>query len=138
VEHGGSQNQGLRARVREAGAQSKWRATMSRSSVKSITALAALVAAASVLSSAAAQRGASRPAPADELEQNFLAEHEIGRRYQIDPADLSAPKTGPIVTDRPLTIPYTRAAAAGAARLYGDTIRDRACQSAAAPGSAQW
>ena len=42
-----------------------------------------------------------------ELKRNFAAEHEIGRRYHIDPADLPAPKTGPIVTDRPLIIPYS-------------------------------
>ena len=41
-----------------------------------------------------------------DLKQNFSAEHEIGRRYHIDPADLPAPKTGPIVTDRSLIIPY--------------------------------
>ena len=42
----------------------------------------------------------------DELALNFLAEHEIGRRFQIDPADLPAPKTGPIVTNRSLIVPY--------------------------------
>ena len=42
-----------------------------------------------------------------ELKRNFAAEHEIGRRYHIDPADLPAPKTGPIVTDRPLIVPYS-------------------------------
>ena len=42
-----------------------------------------------------------------DLKQNFSAEHEIGRRYHIDPADLPAPKTGPIVTDRSLIIPYS-------------------------------
>jgi hypothetical protein len=44
--------------------------------------------------------------PKDELAQNFLAEHEIGRRFHIDPNDLPAPKTGPIVTDRSLIVPY--------------------------------
>jgi glucose/arabinose dehydrogenase len=42
----------------------------------------------------------------DTLAQNFAAEHEIGRRFQIDPNDLPAPKTGPIVTNRSLTLPY--------------------------------
>lgn len=48
------------------------------------------------------------PAPAtDDLTQKFLAEHEIGHRFRIDPSDLPAPKTGRIVTNRPLTIPYS-------------------------------
>ena len=43
----------------------------------------------------------------DALKQNFLAEHEIGRRYQVDPDSLPPPKSGSIVTNRPLTLPYT-------------------------------
>src|ERR1700733_5365293 len=43
----------------------------------------------------------------DALKQNFANEHELGRRIRIDPANLPAPKTGPIVTNRPLTIPYS-------------------------------
>jgi glucose/arabinose dehydrogenase len=43
----------------------------------------------------------------DDLKQNFLKEHEPGRRIRIDPADLPAPKTGPIVTNRPLIVPYS-------------------------------
>ena len=42
----------------------------------------------------------------DALTQNFQIQHEIGRRFRIDPADLPAPKTGPIVTNRPLIVPY--------------------------------
>jgi glucose/arabinose dehydrogenase len=42
----------------------------------------------------------------DELAQNFQAEHEIGRRYHFDPNDLPPPKTGPIVADRSLVVPY--------------------------------
>ena len=42
----------------------------------------------------------------DDLKQNFLKEHELGRRIRIDPADLPAPKTGPIVTNRVLIVPY--------------------------------
>jgi len=55
--------------------------------------------------SAAAQQG-SEPATEEELKQNFAAEHEIGRRFQIDPNNLPAPKTGPIVTNRSLVVPY--------------------------------
>ena len=49
---------------------------------------------------AAQQKQARDPA------QNFLAEHEIGRRFHIDPNNLPAPKTGPIVSNRPLVAPY--------------------------------
>src|SRR6266403_3406435 len=66
-------------------------------------ALTALAAGAFALSAAAADQA---PAPKDELAQNFVAEHEIGRRFQIDPANLPAPKTPPVVTNRSLIVPY--------------------------------
>jgi len=44
---------------------------------------------------------------ADDLKHNFAAQHEIGRRFRIDPAELPAPKTSPIVSNRPLTLPYS-------------------------------
>jgi glucose/arabinose dehydrogenase len=49
-----------------------------------------------------------KPAPdaKDELAEHFQAEHEIGRRFHFDPADLPAPKTPPIVTNRSLIVPY--------------------------------
>src|SRR5271170_7202898 len=61
-----------------------------------------------VLPSAGAQQSDPRRSASaeDRLSQNFLIEHEIGRRFRIDPADLPAPKTGPIVTNRPLIAPY--------------------------------
>src|SRR6201986_3759897 len=43
----------------------------------------------------------------DALKQNFANEHELGRRIRIDPANLPAPKTGPVVTNRPLIVPYS-------------------------------
>jgi glucose/arabinose dehydrogenase len=66
------------------------------------------------LSHVAAQRGdVTCQAPPDgaattdeTLRQNFVAEHESGRRFRIDPSDLPAPKAGLVVTDRPLTKPY--------------------------------
>src|SRR5215831_5509213 len=67
------------------------------------------------LSQVAAQRGdPARQTPPDvaatttdeALRQSFVAEHEIGRRFLIDPSDLPAPKTGLVVTNRSLTIPY--------------------------------
>jgi glucose/arabinose dehydrogenase len=83
---------------------------MARNAGFSLIALAVIAGAAVVLSSAVAQKKPT-PDPAsgakDEPAQNFLAEHEIGRRFHIDPSDLPAPKTGPIVTDRSLIVPYS-------------------------------
>ena len=45
------------------------------------------------------------PASQDEVAQSFAAKHEIGRRFHIDPNDLPASKTPPIVTNRSLTVP---------------------------------
>jgi len=42
----------------------------------------------------------------DRFTQNFLAQHEIGRRFRIDPAGLPAPKASAIVTNRAMTVPY--------------------------------
>ena len=75
----------------------------------SLVALAASAAAVLALSSASAQQLAAPgqgPVTKEELAQNFQAEHEIGHRFHIDPNDLPAPKTGPIVTDRSLIVPY--------------------------------
>ena len=49
----------------------------------------------------------AEPNANDDQASNFLIQHEIGRRFHIDPADLPAPKTGPIVTNRSLTVPYS-------------------------------
>jgi glucose/arabinose dehydrogenase len=64
--------------------------------------LAALFAGGSLLAAAGAEEGQTNPNPA----QNFLIEHEIGHRFRIDPNDLPTPKTGPIVTNRSLVVPY--------------------------------
>src|SRR5258706_15137709 len=70
-------------------------------------AFAGAVAAALVISAASAQRLPEKPPAAeDPLVQNFQAEHEIGRRYHIDPNALPAPKTGQIVTNRSLIVPF--------------------------------
>src|SRR5690242_17803409 len=90
------------------GTDTRWRGVMAKISGNSSIVLAACVAAVLALSSAAGQqRGAPDRAPdaKDELAQNFLAEHEIGRRFHIDPADLPAPKSGAIVTNRSLVVP---------------------------------
>jgi glucose/arabinose dehydrogenase len=72
-------------------------------------ALAVSAAAVLALSSVSAQQQAAPDQGSvtkDELAQNFQAEHEIGRRYHFDPNDLPPPKSGPIVTDRSLVVPY--------------------------------
>ena len=80
-----------------------------KSGISSI-ALAASAAAVLALSPASAQQQAAQPGQGsvtkEELAQNFQAEHEIGRRYHFDPNDLPPPKTGPIVADRSLVVPY--------------------------------
>jgi glucose/arabinose dehydrogenase len=69
----------------------------------------ALIASALGLSFADAQQKLAREELAgtkDKFTQNFLAQHEIGRRFRIDPAELPAPKSSAIVTNRALTVPY--------------------------------
>lgn len=81
---------------------------MSNSSSRSAVIMAVLVAGAVLVSYAAIQQRAmsATEAPAtDTLAQNFQAEHEIGRRFHIDPGELPAPKTGTIATNRSLTLP---------------------------------
>ncbi|HZT88666.1 MAG TPA: PQQ-dependent sugar dehydrogenase [Stellaceae bacterium] len=71
------------------------------------TAAAAAGGLALLVSGAALQAQVSGQAAApDQLAQNFQAEHEIGRRFHFDPNELPPPKSGPIVTDRSLIIPY--------------------------------
>src|SRR5262249_32079657 len=81
---------------------------MARKSGISSIALAACAAGLLALSPTAAQQSAATAQgldTKDELARNFAAEHEIGRRYHFDPNDLPPPKTGPIVTDRSMTVP---------------------------------
>jgi glucose/arabinose dehydrogenase len=82
---------------------------MAKNPSMSLITPAAVVAAALALLPAAAQQKAAPgqgSEPKDELAQNFLAEHEIGRRFHIDPNDLPAPKSPPIVTNRSLVVPF--------------------------------
>src|SRR6476661_5019331 len=66
----------------------------------------ALIAMIGMLATAAAQQTADQ-ASDEELKQNFAAEHELGRRFQIDPNNLPEPKAGPIATNRSLILPYS-------------------------------
>ena len=80
--------------------------------MKSRISLIALIASAATmlaLSSVAAEQPAASgqgSVTKEELAQNFQAEHEIGRRFHVDPNDLPAPKAGPIVTNRSLIVPF--------------------------------
>ena len=73
-----------------------------------VVAAASLFAGVIAFSSAVSQRAASDEASdtKNALAQNFAAEHEIGRRFHIDPNNLPPPKTGPVVTNRSLILPY--------------------------------
>ncbi|TMJ66278.1 MAG: sorbosone dehydrogenase [Alphaproteobacteria bacterium] len=80
--------------------------------MKSRISLIALIASAATvlaLSAVAAEQPAASGQGSvmkEELAQNFQAEHEIGRRFHVDPNDLPAPKAGPIVTNRSLIVPF--------------------------------
>src|SRR5215469_8127882 len=50
-------------------------------------------------------RGQASPSK-DKFAKNFEVQHEIGRRFRIDPAELPAPKSTAIVTNRSMTVPY--------------------------------
>ena len=65
-----------------------------------IALVAAIAVTAPVLSFASEKAAALDPA------QNFAIEHEVGRRFRIDPGELPKPKTGPIVSNRVLTVPF--------------------------------
>lgn len=39
-------------------------------------------------------------------EQTISPDQEMGKRFEIDPADLPRPRTGPIVSNKPLTVPF--------------------------------
>jgi glucose/arabinose dehydrogenase len=65
-------------------------------------AFAAAVAAAIPVSSTAAEPQGAALDPAE----NFTIEHEIGRRFRIDAAELPKPKSGPIVSNRVLSVPF--------------------------------
>ena len=82
---------------------------MARKPGVSSIALAACTAGLLTLSPATAQQSAATAKGSDtkdELAQNFAAEHEIGRRYHFEPNDLPPPKTGPIVADRSMIVPF--------------------------------
>ena len=59
---------------------------------------------------AGAQQKEARDAASDakgKFAKNFEAQHEIGRRFRIDPAELPAPKSSAIVTNRSMMVPYS-------------------------------
>src|SRR5215475_13346665 len=79
-------------------------------SMYSFLVAATLIATASAFAPAQAQQNDTHgkaSSDKDNFAQNFLAQHEIGRRFHIDPAELPPPKTGAIVTNRSLIVPYS-------------------------------
>jgi glucose/arabinose dehydrogenase len=82
---------------------------MNRNLKACVLALSLLIVTALWFFSAQAQQNGpgGKASAVDNLTQNFLAQHEIGRRFHIDPSDLPPPKAGPIVTDRSLIVPYS-------------------------------
>ena len=86
-------------------------ATLARNPARLFVFVVALIAGSSAFFAAVAQQketpAQTANADSDPAARNFLIQHEIGRRFQIDPANLPAPKTGPIVTNRSLIVPYS-------------------------------
>src|SRR5262247_3507378 len=77
-----------------------------QSETHTLVAVALMTSALGLSFAGAQQKGAREEEPKDIFTQNFRAQHEIGRRFRIDPAELPAPKTSAIVTNRALTVPY--------------------------------
>jgi glucose/arabinose dehydrogenase len=72
-----------------------------------LLATAILVAASPIFAALGQEQKPTQPAAgADTLKENFAAQHEIGRPFRIDPESLPPPKTGAIVTNRPLILGY--------------------------------
>src|SRR5947208_16293673 len=80
---------------------------MARNMTRWLAGLAVLASLGLVLPSIGAEKAAAPQdkSAADPGAQNFAGEHEMGRRFHIEPNDLPAPKTGPIVTNRVLVVP---------------------------------
>jgi glucose/arabinose dehydrogenase len=84
-------------------------AAIATRSKRTVFVLAIVTAGSFVFGAADAQQSEARgqaTSLADNLHQNFIAQQEIGRRFHIDPANLPAPKTSSIVTNRSLVVPY--------------------------------
>src|SRR5262249_14340433 len=71
-----------------------------------------LVIAACTFAAAAAASGPSQPqnpsttALATSSDPPSLPDQELGRRFMVKPEDLPPPRTGPVVSNRPLTLAY--------------------------------
>src|SRR4051812_19728558 len=94
-------------RSRYLGSANEEGAMEARSKRSSVIAAAVVGAFAICSGTAPRAAAAAEPTTAEPLTQNFQAQHEIGRRFHVDPADLPEPKVGPIVTNRPLIVPFS-------------------------------
>jgi glucose/arabinose dehydrogenase len=83
-------------------------AFVTRATTSKITRRSVVAGAGAILVSGLSAPQIARSAPETDMTpaDNFKAEHEIGRKFHFDAADLPAPKTPPIVTDSSLIIPY--------------------------------
>src|SRR5881392_293893 len=113
---------------------------MARNMTRWLAGLAVLASLGLVLPSMGAEKAAAPQdkSAADPAAQNFAVEHEIGRRFHIEPNDLPAPKTGPIVTNRVLIVPYSGQVPAVPPGFTATVFGERSRQSAPSPGAAQW
>ena len=75
--------------------------------IRSLLMLTAMSVAALGVTAAIAQQKSDQKRKQGSAEQIISPDQEMGKRFQIDPTDLPRPRTGPIVSNRPLTVPYT-------------------------------
>jgi glucose/arabinose dehydrogenase len=70
-------------------------------------AIAACTVAAAAMTFASSQaQNSSTATPGTSSDPASLPDQELGRRFMVKPDDLPAPRTGPIVSNRPLTLAY--------------------------------
>jgi glucose/arabinose dehydrogenase len=53
-----------------------------------------------------AQKGTAKVSANEAFDPASLADQQLGRRFMVKPDDLPPPRTGPMVANGPLTIPY--------------------------------
>src|SRR5437868_12751437 len=79
---------------------------MRRQSVRCFSIAVALITSTLVASAQQKEAREQTPDDKDRFANNFRAQHEIGRRFRVDPTELPPPKSSAIVTNRSLTVPY--------------------------------
>jgi len=72
----------------------------------SLLMLAAMSVAALGVTAAIAQQKSDQKRKPASVEQVVSPDQEMGKQFQVLPSDLPQPRTGPIVSNKPLTVPY--------------------------------